>query len=155
MMHKFVCLGVLLFTAAWAAEPGADRPDLNGTWVLDVSHSANAGGKVKAETLSISQKPDAVELSEATTETNGKELKVDVACNIDGQGCKVKENGQATQVSFWYNGPMLVMMEQRHGNDFVTQKKMKPSDDGKTLSMEVVYIAPPGHKPETLTFTKQ
>jgi len=150
-MRKFVCLGVLLFTAAWAA----DHPDLSGTWVLDMAHSANAGGKVKAETLSISQKPDGVELSEATTETNGKELKVDVACNIDGQGCKVKENGQATQVSFWYNGPVLVMMEQRHGNDIVTQKKMKPSDDGKTLSMEVVYIAPPGHKPETLTFNKQ
>ncbi len=148
-MRGFVCFGVLLLSVAWAA----DRPDLSGTWVLDLSHSP--GSKVKAETLSISQKPDAVQLSEDTTENNGKEVKVDIACNTDAQGCKVKENGQATQVSFWYNGPMLVMMEQWHGNDYVTQKKLKPSDDGKTLSMEVVYIAPPGHKPETLTFTKQ
>ncbi len=123
--------------------------------MLDLSHSPTAGAKVKAETLSISQKTDAVQVSEATTESNGKELKVDIACNTDAQGCKVKENGQATEVSFWYNGPMLVMMEQKHGNDFVTQKKLKPSEDGKTLSMEVVYLSPPGHKPETYTFTRQ
>ena len=149
-MRIFVCFGAILF-AAFAS----DRPDLSGTWVLDISHSANAAAKVKAETLSISQKPDAVQFSESTTESNGKEMKVDIACNIDGQQCKVKENGQPTEVSFWYNGPMLVMMEQRHGNDFVTQKKLKPSEDGKTLSMEVVYIAPPNHKPETYTFTRQ
>jgi len=149
-MRTIVVFGVLLFAAS-----AADRADLNGTWVLDLSHSSGPGSKVKAETLFISQKTDAVQLSEATTETNGKELKVDIACNTDAQGCKVKENGQATEVSFWYNGPTLVMMEQRHGNDFVTQTKLKPSEDGKTLSMEVVYLAPVGHKPENYTFTKQ
>ena len=148
-MRVFVCFGVLLLTAAWAA----DRPDLSGTWVLDLSRSPNAA--VKSEKLSISQKDDGVQLSDATTENNGKEVKVDITCNTDGQQCKVKENGQATQVSLWYNGSMLVMMEQRHGNDYVTKKRLKPSDDGKSMSMEVVYIAPPGHKPETLTFTKQ
>jgi hypothetical protein len=149
-MGKLVCFGMLLF-AAWAA----DRPDLTGTWVLDLSHSPSAGSKVKAETLAISQKTDAVQITEDTTEGNGKQWKLDIACNTEAQGCKIKENGQATEVSFWYNGPLLVMMEQRHGNDFVTQKKLKPSEDGKTLSMEVVYIAPPGHKPESYTFTRQ
>jgi len=148
-MRTLACLGTLLLFAAWAA----DRPDINGTWVLDLSHSP--GVKLKTETLSINQKPDAVEISDAATESNGKEMKFEVSCNTEGQGCKVKENGQATQVSFWYNGPVLVMMEQRHGNDFVTQKKLKPSEDGKSLSMEVVYIAPPGHKPESYLFTRQ
>jgi hypothetical protein len=147
-MRKLACFGAMLF-AAWAA----DRPDVNGKWVLDATHSES--GKVKSETLSINQKDDAVQISDEMTETNGKAVKVDVSCNTEGQECKVKENGQSTQVSFWYNGPVLVMMEQRHGNDFVTQKKLKPSDDGKSLSMQVVYIAPPGHKPETYTFTKQ
>lgn len=145
-MRLFVSFGVMLLVAF-----ASDHPDLSGTWVLDTSH----GAKVKAEKLSITQKPDGVQLSEFTTENNGKEVKVDVACNVEAEQCKVKENGQATEVSFWYNGPTLIMMEQRHGNDFVTQKKMKPSEDGKTLSMEVVYIAPPGHKPESFTFTKQ
>ncbi len=94
-MRTFVCFGVLL-VAAWAA----DRPDLSGTWVLDVSHSTSAGAKVTSETLSIRQKPDAVQFSEDTTETNAKQLKVDIACNTDGQECKVKENGQAIQVAF-------------------------------------------------------
>lgn len=148
-MRKAAFFAVLLSTA-WAA----DRPDLNGSWALDLAHSPNAA-KLKSTILSITQKQDEVQISEATTESNGKETKVDVACNTDGQECKVKKNGQATQVSFWYNGPLLIMMEQRHGNDFVTQKKLKPSEDGKTLSMEVVYIAPPGHKSETYTFNKQ
>jgi hypothetical protein len=89
------------------------------------------------------------------TENSGKAVKVDISCNTEGQECKVKESGEPAKVSFWYNGPMLVMMEQRHGNDFVTKKRFKTSDDGKTLSMEVVYIAPPGHKAENYTFTKQ
>lgn len=149
-MRKAALL-ITLWSAAW----GADRPDLNGNWILDTAHSPNAAAKVKAETLSINQKPDSVQISDATTENNGKESKVEIACNTDGQECKVKQNGQATQVSFWYNGPILIMMEQRHGNDYVTQKKMKTSEDGKTMTMEVVYIAPPGHKPDSLTFTKQ
>ena len=148
MRRILVGFGVLL-VAAWAA----DRPDMSGKWVLDAAQAS--GSRLKSEILSISQKPDAVQISEDATESNGKELKVDVACNTEGQGCKVKENGQSTQVSFWYNGPVLVMMEQRHGNDFVTQKKIKPSDDGKSLNMEVVFIAPPGHKPETYTFKRQ
>ncbi len=150
-MRTFVCIGVLLVSSAWAA----DRASLNGTWVLDLSHSPEISGKVKSETLSINQKPDAVQVSEATTENSGKEVKIDIACNTEAQGCKVKENGQATQVSFWYNGPTLIMMEQWHGNDYVTQKKLRPSEDGKTLSMEVVYLAPVGRKPENLTFSRQ
>lgn len=149
-MRKLAFLGILTF-GIWAA----DRPDISGTWVLDLSHSPTVGGKLKAETLSINQKPDAVQITDAATESNGKEMKVDVACNTEGQQCSVKENGQATQVSFYYNGPMLVMLEQRHGNDYVVKKRLKPSDDGKSLNMEVIYIAPPGHKTETLTFNKQ
>jgi hypothetical protein len=149
-MRMFVCFAAVL-VAAWAA----DRPDLSGKWVLDLAHSSASGAKMKGETLSINQKADEVQISEETTESNGKEVKTDVACNTEGQGCKVKEHGKDTQVSFWYNGPVLVMMEQWHGNDYVTQKKMKQSEDGKTLSMEVIYLAPPGHKSETYTFTKQ
>lgn len=147
-MRMLACLAVLA-VGAW----GADRPDLSGTWVLDTAHSPAA--KVKTETLAIHQQSDAVQISDDTTESSGKEVKVDITCNTDGEQCKVKENGQATQVSFWYNGPTLIMMEQRHGNDYVTQKKMRPSDDGKTLNVEVVYIAPTGHKPETLTYEKR
>jgi len=147
-MRKLACFGALFF-AAWAA----DRPDVNGKWVLDATHGES--GKVKSETLAINQKDDAVQISDDMTDTSGKELKVDVSCNTEGQECKVKQGGEPAKVSFWYNGPVLVMMEQRHGNDFVTKKRFKPSEDGKTLSMEVIYIAPPGHKPETFTFTKQ
>ena len=147
-MRKIACFGVLIF-AAWAA----DRPDLTGKWVLDSAHSET--NKFKSETISINQKTDTVQISDNATEPSGKELKFDISCNTEGQDCSTKDNGQSAKVSFWYNGSTLVMMEQRHGNDFVVKKRLKPSEDGKTLSMEVIYIAPPGHKPENYTFTRQ
>jgi hypothetical protein len=140
----------MLLTAAWAA----DRPDLSGKWVLDITQSPGAA-RLKSETLSIDQKPDSVQISQDATETNGKVMKVDFSCNTEGQQCKIKENGQPAQLSMWYNGPVLVMMEQRHNNDYVTKTRLKPSDDGKTLTMQVEYIAPMGRKPENFVFTRQ
>ena len=99
-MRKLACFGALLF-AAWAA----DRPDINGKWVLDAAHSES--GKLKSETLSINQKDDAVQISDEMTESSGKAVKVDISCNTEGQECKVNESGQPAKVSFWYNGPML------------------------------------------------
>jgi hypothetical protein len=150
-MRKFACLWAFALSCAWTA----DRPDLNGTWQLDPAHTSLAEKTPKAETLSIKQKEDSIEIATNTTESNGKEARLDVACNTLGQQCNVKQNGQATQVSFWYNGPVLVMLEQRHGNDFVVKRLLRPAEDGKSLSIEVSYLAPPGHKPETYTFTRQ
>ena len=54
----------------------------------------------------------------------------------------------------YYNGPVLVILEQWHGNDYVDKTRIKTSDDGKTMTMEVSHIAPP-RKTENLTFVKQ
>jgi len=49
------------------------------------------------------------------------------------------------EVSFWYNGEMLVMMETSHGNSRVMKKRWAVSPDGKTLNLEVVHIVPAGN----------
>jgi hypothetical protein len=69
-----------------------------------------------------------------------------------GQSCKIKDHGEA-EVSFWYNRDVLVMSEMRHGNDWTVRRRLKPLDDGQTLTIEVIHLAPP-LKTETLTFTR-
>jgi hypothetical protein len=143
-MVKLASLGLMILSCSWGA---GDRSDLNGTWLI-------SEGKL-TRTLSISQKGDGVELTDSATEANGKQKKVDVACQSDGQPCKVKMDGHPAEVSFWFNGQTLVMLEQTHGNDFVTKWRMKASDDGKTLTMEIEHVSPPGRKTENITFTRQ
>jgi hypothetical protein len=147
-MRKFVFFpfGVALTAVA------ADHPAIGGTWVLDSSHSDIGVSKIKSETLSISQQPETVHLSEIVVAANGKETTSDISCNTAGETCKIKDHGEA-QVSFWYNGNVLVMSEIRHGNDWVVRRQLKPSDDGRTLTIEVIHLAPE-QKTETLTFTR-
>jgi len=145
-MRMILCLAALLAGMLWAAD---DRPDLNGNWQLQ-----GADTKGKPETLSINQKADSIDITR-TFASGSKQVTVDVTCNTQGEECKLKENGQSTQVSMYYNGPMLVVIEQRHGNDFVTKRQLKLSEDGKTLTVVVMTINPPGKPTENLVYTRQ
>ena len=150
-MWKFVFLAV----GVWGYAVAADRPELNGTWQMDAARSQMSDAKLKGQSWLIDQKDDTIEISEILTDTGGKQRKVVIQCNTDGKNCQVKENGQATQVSLYYNNEFLVMLEQWHGTDYVTKKRVKLSNDGKTMTVEVSHIAPPGHKDEVWTFVKQ
>jgi hypothetical protein len=145
-MYKWIGFFALGLCAAMAA----GRPDLNGVWQLD-SNGLAGESKLKSETLVIHQSEDSVQISDDRTGKNGKEFKNEIDCNTLGQECKLK----SAQVSLWYNGSMLVLVETQHDNTVVTKKRLTPSEDGKTLSMEVIHIAPANQKTENLTFTKQ
>ena len=134
----------LLFLIAYAAAAtfAADRPELNGTWQLSSNHE----GRLKFETLLIQQTPDGVKISES----GSKEKTVDIACGVDGHGCKLKEG----EISFWYDGPALVMMEMHHNRDVVTETRLVLSVDGKTLNLEMIHVSPPGSS-STSTFKRQ
>jgi hypothetical protein len=134
----------LLLLIAFAASTAfaADRPELNGTWQISSTH----GGRLKFETLLIQQTEDGVKISES----GAKEKTVDFACHVDGRACKLKEG----EVTFWYNGPALVMIEMHHNRDVVIQTRLVPSEDGKTLNLELTQVSPPGSS-STFTFKKQ
>jgi len=134
----------LLFLIAFAAAAAfaADRPELNGTWQLSSTHE----GRLKFETLLIQQTPDGVKICES----GAKEKTMDIACAVDGHECKLKEG----EIAIWYNGPALVMMEMHHNRDVVTKTRLVPSEDGKSLNLEVIRVSPPGSS-STYTFTKQ
>jgi len=136
-MGKWLCL--CAFSVAALA---ADHPDLTGTW-----QSKSEAPQIRQ--MEIQQKDGSIEITDAT-DPSGKEKKFDIRCNTMGKECKLKEE----QVSMWFNGPMLVLMETRRGNEVVIKKRMTLSEDGKTLTMEVQHIAPPAEK-ESLTYTKQ
>jgi hypothetical protein len=89
---------------------------------------------------------------ETVTAANGKETTSEIACNTGGEPCKIKDHGQA-EVAFWYNSGMLVMSDPRHGNDWAVRRRLKLSDDGRKLNIEIVHLAPT-QETETLTFTR-
>jgi hypothetical protein len=143
-MHRSIGLFLLGLCAALAAE----RPELNGVWQLD-STTLTPETKLKSETLVIHQNEDSVEISENRTAKNGKESKDDIQCNTLGQQCKLKN----LEVSLWYNGSMLVLVETH--NDLTTKTRFTPSEDGKTLRLEVTHMVSGNEKTENLTFTRQ
>lgn len=114
----------VLYLAAVSIAFCADHPDLNGVW-----KASDTG-----DTISIRQKDNAVEITESGKDTN------EIQCNTSGQACKVKGG----EVTLWYNGETLVLIESLHGNSHVTKRKLKVSEDGKNLEVEIVHITPPG-----------
>jgi hypothetical protein len=146
-MRKFILLATLSLGVAAAQ----DLPNLNGTWQLDPAHSQGVDSKVKTETLTFHQTDDGVTLTEIITDTGGKETKTDIQCKTDGNRCKLKQG----TVSLWYDATALLLMEERRGGNVVLKRRFQPSEDGKTLTVEVTPIAPPGQKGGSLTFLKQ
>ena len=141
-MRNVFCVLAFAACALWAA----DKPDLTGTWQVDASHA----GKLKISSIQIHQTGDNVEIAEASG-PDAKAKTVHLTCALGGQQCESKEAGE--EVSFWYNGAALVMMEMRHGKDVVIKTRLEPADDGKTLKMQVTHISPSG-KDEEYTLTR-
>jgi hypothetical protein len=129
----------------------ADHPNLNGTWLLDQSQSAIKDSHPDA--LSITQKPDSVQIS-LVSEDKDRTLEID--CRTLGQDCKVTEGGKPVQLSVYYNGPRLVLVQfgGRHQENGI-KRRFGLSDDGNSLQMEIIHIMASGEKTENFTFIKQ
>jgi hypothetical protein len=150
-MRKLLLLTSLAIGGLWAQ----DRPALNGAWQLDVAHSTFSEIKLKSQTLTIKQDDEAIKIGETATEENGKERKLEYECNTNGKECNVKVNGQALKVSAYYNADVLVLIEQRKSNDVTIRKRLKTSEDGATMTIEVANLARPGQKADSLVYKKQ
>lgn len=149
-MRKLLLLGSLVISCALAQ----DRPELNGVWRLDPAHSAFAEIRLKSETLTIKQEDESIKVEDTATEESGRERKFEFECNTNGRECGVKLNGQAAKLSAYYHGAVLVVIEQRRA-DLTTRKRLKTSEDGNTMTIEIANLTRPGLKPESLVYTKQ
>jgi hypothetical protein len=137
---------VLVVLAAVAAGQEQERPSFSGTWQFDASKSELHSSKISSATWVIEEGDNSIHISQTE---NGKPKKTELQCTTDGKVCKFPGDRRD---SFWFNGPMLVDMETK--NDHVTQFRMKISDDGKTLTVEVTPIVPQSDKIDTLVFQK-
>ncbi len=144
VMWKWFCIPALALGTAAAA----DRAALSGTWQLDAAHSQES--RLKAGRLSIAQKDGSIQIGEEMTDPDGRQKKEEIDCNTMGKDCKVND----AQMTLYYNGPRLVIIETRHGGDNVLKRRLEPSDDGKSLVMEILHIAPAAAA-EHYTFIRQ
>ena len=149
MLAPRLFLSIAIICGVAAAQ---DWPNLSGAWTLDTSHSP--AGKVKAQSLAIQQTENTIEITDAVTDANGKDYKSVFHCNIDGNQCKVKDQGQNAMLTFYYNGPVLVMMETKRDGAYVIRKRLALSEYGKTMSVELEHLNPAGAK-ETYVYNKQ
>jgi hypothetical protein len=137
------CSAFALLTLPLAAQ---DHPNLSGTWQFDGSASQVHTVNVAGETWVITEDDSSIQITESDS---GK--KVELKCTTDGKQCKL--DGEKATASFWFNGAMLVEMENK--GDHVTRYRMKLSPDGKTLTVDTTFIVPQSTKDDVLVFKKQ
>jgi hypothetical protein len=128
-------LRIAVFFGSLALAFAAEHPLFTGSW-----QSADA-----ADIVAIQQTGDSIQITETEHDKH-----TTVECNTIGKTCKVKGG----EISFWYNGSKLVMIESLHGSSRVTEKRWSISQDGKALNLEVVHIAPAGN-PEKIVFNRR
>ena len=85
------------------------------------------------------------------TEMASGSMVADFVCGTDGTPCNVKIAGKKASVSLWYNGPKLVVLEQR-GSETV-ERKFAIAAVADQMDVEVLQMAP-GGKSETLKFKR-
>jgi hypothetical protein len=146
------CAATLLVCSAFAVLSlplaGQDRPNLSGTWQFDGSKSELHTVKVSGATWVINEDDSSIQITESE---DGATKKIELKCTTDGKECKV--TGDKGTASFWYNGAMLVEMENK--GDHVMRYRMKLSEDGKTLTVDTTSIVPQSAQDDVLVFRKQ
>jgi hypothetical protein len=85
-------------------------------------------------------------------EVNGAKVKADFTCNLEGKECAIKDSGHSEKVSLYLNGQTLVELCTRGNN--VVKRRFALGNDGKTLDVEVMPVAPPG-RVDKAAFTRE
>ena len=138
---------ILVLAAAPAMGQDQDRPSFSGNWQMDASKSDLQQSKISSASWVIEEGDNSIHITQTDT-SKGK--KIELQCTTDGKECKFPGGRRD---AFWYNGAMLVDMETK--SDRVIRYRMKISDDGKTLTVEVTNIVPQTGKIDTMVFQKQ
>jgi hypothetical protein len=133
----FICfLG--LFAALSNAQQ--NKPNLSGKWQLNTRKSEVHSRIPYAVNLAMDQKGSAIHLVRTARTNAGRDTVTEFNCTTDGKDCDVK----GVKISLWYDGASLVEMD--IAVQSVTKSSMTLSDDGKTISIDVNYISPPGDR---------
>lgn len=139
-MRTITCLtlAVCLCGVAAAADDDADRAKLVGSWQMIQNNN---------QAWSFSTQGDSIKV----TETEAGNKVAEFECNTDGKACEVRIAGKKASVSFYYNGPKLVEIEQK-GSD-VIKRRFTAAPEPDSMQVEVMPIVPSGTN-ETLKFKR-
>lgn len=140
MQLRMLATGLLMTAGFAVADDYEARAQIAGTWTSSDSSDPK-------EEWKIVQEGDGLRIAH---ERGGKKLS-EFTCKPAGEQCKYKENGRDASVMMWFNGPKLVQLE-TVGND-VVKRHFGVVDDGNTLVIAVIPVAPPG-KTETFRYTR-
>lgn len=127
-----VCIGILVLANTARAGDSDEHAKLIGSW------EAIGSGKEAGTIWTLVQADSKMSI----TQSHDGQKVLYVECSMGGAVCEVKESGKPTKVSMWFNGPKLVEMEVR-GSD-VLKRRFQASEDGATLQIEVIPVAPGG-----------
>ena len=124
------------------------KPNFSGTWQLDAAKS-EIHTKVEATAWAIHQDADSIAIDQ---QIKGHQLTL--KCGTNGANCKGKPDGENGEVTFYYNGALLVETDfLGHDKDRVVKKRLKMGADGKTMEIEVLHVSPQA-PPEKWVFEK-
>ena len=147
-------LTVLAVLAAPLLLIASDQTNFTGSWKLDPARSPSARGATV--TVNIKQQAGTITYDRSMKREDGKVEEAHFTCSI-GKECVYDENGHKAKVSFWFDGPALMILKTKGPkDDATTERKLSLSPDGKTLNIEFTNLdLDKSGKPETLVFVKQ
>jgi hypothetical protein len=134
---KTILLCALTCGCASLLADDSARPNFTGSWQFDTTKS-EVHSKTPANAWDIRQTDDSISIDE---QVQGKTESM--TCEISTKACKTRVEGQSAEVTFYFNGNMLVETDLLgRGKDRVVKKRLKLTPDGKTMEVEVMYITP-------------
>ena len=134
--------------------PTPRRIVMSGSWKLDPARSPGANGATI--TINIKDKAGQITYERTMKEANGNMRKAHFTCSV-GKDCEYDENGHKAKVSFWYDGPALMILKTNGPKqNATTERKLDLSPDGNTLNVEFTNLdLDSSSKQEILVFVKQ
>ncbi|MGJ5818012.1 hypothetical protein [Paludibaculum fermentans] len=156
-MNRRLWTLALAVALASPAAFSADKPNLTGTWVLNVKKSdfGQSPGPDKFERKIVHNDPEL----KMTTKQNfqSQERVNDVVYVIDGAAHTVKSGQAEAQITATWKGKDLEVKSVRNvqGNEIVAVETWTLGEDGKTLSTVSHIKAPMGELELKFFFDKQ
>lgn len=147
---------ILLALCATTFLVAADKPDLSGTWniQLDKSDFGMMPPPSKME-RKVSHKDPQLAVTTLQASQRG-ERTTEVKYTTDGKESEVQLMGRPAKVSAKWEGSSLVVTTKLEfqGNEMTQVEKWSVSSDGKTLTSEGTMNSPMGENKTKLIFTK-
>jgi hypothetical protein len=158
---KTLCIA---FPLAFACLAWAGNPDFSGAWTLNETKSAlgEGGGRMIPIRVTVVQTADTLSIERLSRRPSGEERTVSEKLSFDGKECLsgAPERPRTSSAKWSEDGKSLVVSSktvfERDGNqmEITSVETWKRSDDGKTLTLDIVSQSPRSERKATAVYDK-